>query len=297
MDAVELTQEEYRLIVEFSPNMIWRAGLDTKCNYFNKTWLAFTGRTLQQEDGHGWTEGVHPDDLQRCVDLYLESFGKQKRFEMEYRLLRYDGEYRWINDRGVPLYDGQGSFIGYIGSCIDVTERKEGERLKEQAQKDSLCKIYNRNYLEAYLQHATAKVERNGTKLAVIMLDVDDFKRVNDRYGHVGGDKVLARVAAIIANHVRYGDVCGRYGGEEFIVIMENAALEQAREVAERIRQAIATECFAACLEQPESVRVTVSGGISCMEGETAVVELIKSADQGLYLAKSKGKNCIEAVG
>lgn len=291
---MKLSEEEYRLIVEFSPNMIWRAGTDAKCDYFNKTWLKFTGRTLAQETGDGWVEGVHADDLERCVKVYQESFRKKRRFEMEYRLRRYDGEYRWINDRGVPLHDAEGGFLGYIGSCIDVTERKEGERLKDQAQKDNLCKIYNRNYLEAYLQHATEKAEKNASKLAVIMLDIDDFKLVNDRYGHIAGDKVLACVAALISKQVRSGDVCGRYGGEEFIVIMENAALEQAKEVAERIRKAVAEECFSACLGQEETVHVTVSGGISCMEGKFAVLELIKSADLGLYQAKKRGKNCIE---
>jgi len=91
-----LTATEYRLLVEHSPVMVWRSGLDAKCDYFNETWLAFTGRTLEQEMGDGWAEGVHPDDFERCVSLYLDHFRRHEAFEMEYRLRRHDGVYRWI---------------------------------------------------------------------------------------------------------------------------------------------------------------------------------------------------------
>lgn len=119
MERYGMDFEQYRLIVESSPNMIWRADLSTKCDYFNKTWLDFTGRTLQQEFGFGWAEGVHPDDFDRCVKIYLDNFKLQHPFEMDYRLKRHDGQYRWINDRGVPFYDKDNRFIGFIGSCMD----------------------------------------------------------------------------------------------------------------------------------------------------------------------------------
>jgi len=120
------TFEEYRALVEAAPVMIWRAGLDAKCNYFNETWLAFTGRNQEQEAGDGWAEGVHPDDLNRCVAQYLDHFHRQRQFEMEYRLRRHDGVYRWIFDRGVP-FEMHGEFAGFIGSCIDIQDRKEAE--------------------------------------------------------------------------------------------------------------------------------------------------------------------------
>jgi len=121
------TPEEYALLVEQAPIMIWRANLTAECDYFNERWLAFTGRTLAQETGNGWAEGVHPDDFDKCLEIYLGSFGRREAFEMEYRLRRHDGEYRWIFDRGVPIYAPDGAFIGYTGSCIDVTERVEAE--------------------------------------------------------------------------------------------------------------------------------------------------------------------------
>jgi len=133
MDGNLLSLQEYQALVEQSPILIWRANTDALCNYFNERWLAFRGRTLEQEYGNGWAEGVHADDFDRCLQIYLDSFNKREIFEMEYRLMRNDGVYRWIFDRGVPYYSENGEFAGYIGSCIDVTERvdaQEALRLK-----------------------------------------------------------------------------------------------------------------------------------------------------------------------
>ena len=116
--------------MEHHPTLIWRAGLDAKCDYFNETWLNFTGRTLEQEQNNGWAEGVHPDDLQRCLDIYLGNFEKRQAFEMEYRLRRHDGVYRYLFDRGVPFWDDTGAFAGFIGSCVDVHERRMADQMK-----------------------------------------------------------------------------------------------------------------------------------------------------------------------
>jgi|APMI01.1.fsa_nt_gi diguanylate cyclase (GGDEF)-like protein/PAS domain S-box-containing protein len=120
-------------LFERFPTLIWRAGTDTLCSYFNQTWLEFTGRRLEQEIGDGWTTGVHPEDFDRCVSTYLEHFVVRTPFEMEYRLRRHDGEYRWIIDTGRPIYDQSGEFAGYIGSCLDITDRRNTEaQLRER---------------------------------------------------------------------------------------------------------------------------------------------------------------------
>jgi PAS domain S-box-containing protein len=112
--------------------MIWRSGTDAKCDYFNETWLAFTGRTFEQEYGDGWAEGVHKDDFDRCVSIYRDHFARRAAFEMEYRLRRHDGVYRWIFDRGVPFREA-GRFAGFIGSCVDVDDRVRAQAMLEAA--------------------------------------------------------------------------------------------------------------------------------------------------------------------
>ena len=123
----ELKEKEvqYRNLANSGIALIWTSGTDKLCNYFNEPWLKFTGRTLEQEIGNGWTEGVHPEDFDNCVKTYLTAFDKHEKFDMDYRVRHASGEYRWIRDLGTPNYNSRGEFIGYIGHCFDITQHKE----------------------------------------------------------------------------------------------------------------------------------------------------------------------------
>jgi PAS domain S-box-containing protein len=128
-DVLELRESEkrFRLLADSSPSLIWMSGTDKLCTFFNQAWLKFTGRPLEQELGDAWLSGVHPDDRDHCAQLYSAAFDARADFGLEYRLRRFDGEYRWLVDFGVPRFESDGTFLGYIGSGIDITDRKTSE--------------------------------------------------------------------------------------------------------------------------------------------------------------------------
>jgi PAS domain S-box-containing protein len=123
--ALRESEQRYKVVTDASPVMVWMSGTDKLCYYFNKSWLDFTGHTMEQEVGDGWAQGVHSDDVERCVQLYESCFDARRPFEMEYRLRHHSGQYRWILDCGTPRYAPDGTFEGYIGGCLDIHDRKE----------------------------------------------------------------------------------------------------------------------------------------------------------------------------
>ena len=123
--ALRESEQRFEVITEAMPVMVWMAGTDKLCTYFNKSWLDFVGRTLEQEWGNGWAENVHPDDFERCLQIYVTSFDARQPFEMHYRLRHHTGEFRWILDHGVPRYAPDGTFEGYLGGCLDIHEQKQ----------------------------------------------------------------------------------------------------------------------------------------------------------------------------
>ncbi len=407
------SEARFRTMADSAPVLIWIARPDKFFHYFNKGWLEFTGRTMKQEIGNGWIANIHPEDFQRCFATYASSFDARKEFSMEYRLRRFDGEYRWLLDHGVPLYDQQNNFLGYIGSCIDITPRKlveadlriastafesqeamaitdknqiilrvnqafvrvTGYSVEEavgktpsllksgrqddrfyQAMWESLCRdghwqgeiwnrrkngeIYpewlnitavtdesgqvtnyvasfsditarkmaeheiqhlafydpltqlpNRRLLQERLKHGIEVERREGKHLALLMLDLDRFKAVNDSLGHQAGDALLQQVGSRITGRLREVDLVARLGGDEFIVLLEDIAHpDDAARVAEDI---IADLSKPFKLVQNDDVRIGASIGISLypQHGDSAEM-LLDHADAALYHAKDQGRGC-----
>jgi PAS domain S-box-containing protein len=134
--ALRESEERFRNLADHAPVLIWISGPDKLCTHFNRGWLEFTGRTMEQESGNGWADGVHADDLARCWEIYSTSFDARRKFSMEYRLRRHDGEFRWLLDTGIPRFAPNGTFLGYIGSCVDITERRRAEaQVKESEER------------------------------------------------------------------------------------------------------------------------------------------------------------------
>ncbi|KJS12856.1 MAG: hypothetical protein VR67_06570 [Peptococcaceae bacterium BRH_c8a] len=127
--ALQKSRDFYQAVLEEFPALLWCSGPDGKCNYFNKGWLQFTGRTIKQELGEGWTEGVHPEDLNKCLKIFHGAIKEHKPFSMEYRLRCDSGDFRWVVDNGTPYTNLDGRFAGYMGVCYDITERKETNKV------------------------------------------------------------------------------------------------------------------------------------------------------------------------
>ncbi len=200
VDREELAQREsehrFHLMADDAPTMIWRATPKRLCDYFNKTWLDFTGRSIQQEVGNGWAEGVHVEDLAACMETYRTSFNKRERFEMQYRLRRFDGEYRWLIDIGVPRFTPEGAFAGYLGSCIDITEQK----LAQQALED-----FGRRLIWAQEEERTwiAREIHDDfqQRLTMLAIRLDDLWQVGD----LSRDNITDRLKELRAEVQEFG--------------------------------------------------------------------------------------------
>ncbi|WP_295405980.1 diguanylate cyclase, partial [uncultured Thiocystis sp.] len=411
--ALEESEARFRALADNASALVWMAGADARYEYFNDLWLAFTGRDLAREVGDGWQDGVHPDDLPRRQSAYASAFAARQPFSLDYRLRRYDGEYRWLTDHGVPRHDEQGGFLGYIGTCIDITERKASEarlqllasvfsharegilisaangtildindgfalitgyslddvrgrnprilksgrhddafyaamwrdllacgqwsseiwnrrkngelyaalltisavrdeqgkvghyvalssditalkehesQLEQIAHFDALTKLPNRALLTDRLHQALAQTLRRGQRLAVVFLDLDGFKAVNDRYGHEAGDQVLIVVANRMKQALREGDTLARLGGDEFVaVLMDLADMSVSAPLFDRLLAAAAQPVSfgAAMLQVSASLGATFYPQSEEMDAD----QLLRQADHAMYQAKLAGKN------
>lgn len=192
---LEDSKNFYLTLFDEFPALIWRAGLDTLCDYFNKNWLKFTGRSIDEEFGNGWAEGVHADDIERCVNFYLENFHARKPFSMEYRLKRYDGEYRWILDMGMPFYDLNGQFAGFIGSCYDITERINMENQLQISVKEAQKANNDKSFFLSRMSHEI-RTPMNGIAGMLQLLSFTELEKEQQEYVELAknSSKMLLRI-------------------------------------------------------------------------------------------------------
>jgi PAS domain S-box-containing protein len=196
--ALRESEERFRLVANTAPVMIWMSGPDKGCTYCNQTWLDFTGRSMDQALGHGWIESTHPQDRKRCMDMYVQAFDRGEEFTMEYRVRRHDGQYRWVLDSGRPRFSEDGSFAGYIGSCVDVTERKLAE--------DAISSVGRR--LIAAQEEERTRIARElhddiGQRLALLSIELETLQRTPNQREFPGRIYQILKQTSEIANEIQ----------------------------------------------------------------------------------------------
>ncbi len=205
-ETLRESEARFRYIANNGRALIWMAGTDKLCFYFNQPWLDFTGRSLEQEMGNGWAEGVHPDDFDQCLAEYVAAFDRREKFSIVYRLRRHDGKYRWLLDDGTPRHDEEGNFIGYIGHCLDITETKHAEE-EAKAQIREVEQI-NARLLEANktLEQTQKQLLQSEKMASIGQLAAGVAHEINNPVGYVYSnlgtlEKYLADIFAMLEKY------------------------------------------------------------------------------------------------
>jgi PAS domain S-box-containing protein len=216
--ALRESEERFRTMADTAPVMIWIADSDKRYSFFNKGWLDFTGMSIERALEAGWSSVVHPDDLPRCMELYGQQLETRQGFEMEYRMLRYDGMYRWVVDHGVPRYSPEGALIGYIGSCVDIHERKEASKELEIRVLERTSELSTKNE-ELMRQKDFVENILDASVDVICVLDRDlKYIAVNRRAAEMYGENLLGKNLLEKFPHVRetgmYDDLLNALSGE-----------------------------------------------------------------------------------
>jgi diguanylate cyclase (GGDEF)-like protein/PAS domain S-box-containing protein len=284
--TVARARDFYLTLFEELPTLIWRAGPEGRFDYFNRAWLQFTGRTADEEVGDGWIQGIHSDDLKRFEDIYAGALEARRPFEMEFRIRRRDGRFRWMLNVGRPFNNLDGDFAGFLGSCYDITERKTHEQdLFYQATHDQLTGLPNRRVIETDLPRVISRTGRDVDSV-LLSLDLDRFKDVNDAHGHGAGDKVLVELGILFRKLMRGGDLLTRLGGDEFAVLLEDIDLAGAEKFAQRFCDAVAGHAF---IPEMGDSRLSISIGLAVIKKHEIPAEVLTRADRAMYRAKELG--------
>lgn len=284
------SEARFHMMADSAPVFIWMANTDGSRWFFNKVWLDYTGRNLEDEKDDMWMSNIHPDDIEGFREAYALATGIQKPFKLDYRLRRNDGVYRWVLDTGTPRFTLDGAFVGFIGSCVGISERKEAEeQLHHIAHFDLLTDLPNRFLFFDRMNQAIEQAKRYNHSIALLFLDLNRFKSVNDTLGHHAGDTLLRETAKRLTACVRHADTVARMGGDEFNIILSK--IHDRSDVQSVAQKIIDTICVPFHIDGNEC-STGVSIGISIYpEDSTDSAMLIQEADMAMYKAKSSGES------
>jgi diguanylate cyclase (GGDEF)-like protein/PAS domain S-box-containing protein len=291
-DALRLSQERFELVTRATSDAVWDWNLYSDETWWNEGVGKLFGYSADEmgNDIKFWRERLHPEDRERVVrDITQHIDTGKANWTDEYRFKRKDGSYAHVIDRGYVVYDDDEMPTRMIGSMMDVTDRKSlEEQLTHQALHDPLTNIANRALFQNRVDHALAKLPRSSSSLAVLFLDLDNFKAINDSLGHAAGDKLLVSVAERLQDCLRTTDTAARLGGDEFAVLCESVTkMDEAVMIAERILSVFQQPFI---IDGKETHVGTSIGIASSSEDAMSSEALLRNADLAMYLAKNEGK-------
>jgi len=291
--SLKESEEQYRNLLEGIDAIIWKADINTLAITFisrhAETTLGLPFDQWLNEPG-GWEKFIHPDDFDKCTKNLRKATQHMGTEECEHRALTADGRVVWLHNRFRAMHDEHGKALGIFGVMVDITARKclEG-RMMHLATHDPLTELPNRNLLIDRLEHAMAQARRTRNFVALMFIDLDRFKNINDSLGHGAGDEVLKAVSGRISHCLRSTDTVARLGGDEFAVVLDDADREDdVADVAKKILHSVSQPL----LIDEHELKVGCSIGISLYpnDGEEQKL-LLKNADTALYCVKAHGKN------
>ena len=295
-EGLSESERKYRLIADHSGDCLWVMDLATlRFTYVSPSVIQLYGSTPEETMAQGIDEVMPPHSLELVMkaleeEMALEAGGAdpQRTRTIEIEEYRQDRSIIWIENVLSFLRDEEQRPVAILGVSRDVTERRLlGEKLRKLAVTDPLTGAFNRRYFMEELHREMGRSNRYAVPFSLIMLDIDDFKVVNDRFGHETGDRVLGGLVDLVRKRIRSSDVLARWGGEEFLIMLANTTLPQAVQLAEALLKALKSQSF------PEVGLLTASFGVTQYRDRESTDTLLTRVDNLMYQAKGEGRACV----
>ncbi|MBN1304863.1 MAG: sensor domain-containing diguanylate cyclase [Anaerolineales bacterium] len=292
--------ERFQLVSYTTSDVIWEWDLLTNQVWRNQGIQLLFGHRGEQPrtDMEWWKEHLHPDDREKVFNSMQTAIKRGDEFwSKEYRFQRADGTYAYVFDRSYIIHNGYGEPVKMLGSIMDISTRIHSEKvLRQEAVIDPLTGLFNRRYLEEALDQEIRRAVLNDQTVGILMLDIDNFKQVNDMQGHAIGDRLLRDVAAFLLKNVRGTDIVCRYGGDEFILILPTASMEFSRQRGETLRQGISELDFSTYCNLNRPLTLSIGVAVFPEHGDN-LQAAFEAADSALYGAKQSGRNRVCVAG
>ncbi len=301
-NQLRMREKRFREISQSSPIGIFHADPNDLMTYVNPAWQIITGRPMAETLGNPWWQPIHPEDKEKVFRTWELAAKEEREISIECRIIRPDKNSVWVQLRSRFLFDDHGKIT--FGTLENISERKAEQEKKElliqelldlkkkleiSARTDPLTDLPNRRGLAEKLEYERVRFDRSKSPFTIIMGDIDQFKDINDTFGHDAGDHILTGIARMLKDNSRKQDIVSRWGGEEFIILLPETDLRNGAILAEKLRFKIESEVF---VYQGTKIPVTLSFGLSVYNKKGLKTDdVIKEADQCLYQAKNSGRN------